>query len=259
MTPEPGCRHLDGGVVPTNRQLVRFGVGFALLLTVLVADGAAAAADRGGRTESSTQALRTCVDRWNQGNMLSWRSQSVRISIRALTANERSRLSLPGHAQRRCTLSLADRPGENTWICRLLDSGAYDCPLVTSDGMPVLKGANTTTNKRGFLTLDAPLAGTHRTLPLAWQHYPHTDGFILPWTPAGTLRPGLSFVGHEGGRCGFFVEHVVPQSAGRCVLSNGAIYEPCFPQHRNFVVHASAACGYPGSRHFVRLFVTARL
>jgi hypothetical protein len=191
--------------------------------------------------------------------MLGWRSRSVRISIRALTATERSVLLLPDHAQRRCTLSLADRPGENTWICRILHSGGYDCPLVTSDGMPVLKDANATTNKRGVLTLDMPLAGTHPTPPLAWQHYPHTDGFILPWTPAGTLRPGLSSVESERGRCGFFVEHVVPQSAGRCVLPNGAIYEPCFPQHRDFVVHGPAACGSPGSRHFVRFVVTARL
>jgi hypothetical protein len=142
--------------------------------------------------------------------MLGWRSRSVRISIRALTATERSVLSLPDYAQRRCTLSLADRPGENTWICRILDSGGYDCPLVTSDGMPVLKDANATTNKRGVLTLDMPLAGMHPTPPLAWQHYPHTDGFILPWTAAGTFRPGLSFVERERGRCGFFVEHVVP-------------------------------------------------
>ena len=249
---------LDDRVVRPDRQLVKFGVGFALLLTVLVAGRAADASSRGGPTDSSAQALRTCVDRWNQGNMLGWQSQSVRISIRALTASERSRLSLAGRAQRRCTVSLAGHPGENTWICRILDSGAYECPLVTSDGMPVLKDPNATTNKRGVLTLDVPVVGTHPTPALAWQHYPHVDGFILPWTPAGTLRPGLSFVGHERGRCGRFVETVVPRAAGRCVLPNGAIYEPCFPQHRDFVVHGSAACGYPGSRRFDRVLVTAR-
>jgi hypothetical protein len=191
--------------------------------------------------------------------MIGWRSRSVRISIRALAARERSVLSLPDHAQRRCTLSLAYRQGENTWICRILDSGGYDCPLVTSDGMPVLKDANATTDKRGFLTLDMPLPGTHRTPSLAWQHYPHTDGFILPWTHAGKLRPGLSFVGRERGRCGFFVEHVVPHSAGRCVRPSGAIYEPCFSQQRDFVVHGLAACGSPGNTQFVRFVITARL
>ena len=190
--------------------------------------------------------------------MIGWRSQSVRISIRALNAREGSVLSLPDHAQRRCTLSLADRPGDNTWICRILDSGGYDCPLVTSDGMPVLKDANGTTDKRGVLTLDMPLAATHATPPLAWQRYPHQDAFILPWTPARKLRPGLSFVGSERGRCGFFVEHVVPHSAGRCVLANGAIDEPCFSQQRAFVVHGVAACGSPGSTQFVRFVITAR-
>lgn len=191
--------------------------------------------------------------------MIGWRSRSVRIAIRALTARERSALSVPDHAQRRCTLSLADRPGKDTWICRILDSGGYDCPLITSDGMPVLKDANAKTDKRGVLTLDVPLAGTHATPPLVWQRFPHTDGFVLPWTRSGTLRSGLHYyAGNEHGRCGVEFEHVVPSSAGRCVV-HAAIYEPCFPRHRKFVVHDLAACGSPGSAQFARFVVTARL
>lgn len=259
----PGTRRagrpLDGETVLLNRQGVRVGAGIAFLLAALVLGSATDASSRGGRAESSAQALRTCVDRWNQGNMIGWPSRSVQIGIRALTARERSVLSLPDHAQPRCTLSLANRPGENTWICRILNSGGYDCPLVTSDGMPPLKDANAKTDKRGVLTLDLPLSNTHATPPLAWQRFPHTDGFILPWTPSGTLRPGLNYYpGTEHGACGVEFEHVVPPSAGRCVVPAGT-YWPCFPRRRKFVVHDLAACGSPGSTQFARFVVTARL
>src|SRR5579864_5815248 len=86
-------------------------------------------------TAAPRQALRTCVDRWNQGNMLSWGSMSVRISIRALTVRERSLVAIPNPGHRRCTLLLAARPGENTLICLIDPVGGYYCPLVTSDGM----------------------------------------------------------------------------------------------------------------------------
>jgi hypothetical protein len=101
--------------------------------------------------------------------MVSWGSMSVRISIRGLGARERSRLSIPNRAQRRCTLSLAGRPGDNSWICRIDTAGGYECPLVTSDGMPPLRNANGTTDHRGVLKLDMSLKGTHATPPLAWQ------------------------------------------------------------------------------------------
>jgi hypothetical protein len=139
--------------------------------------------------------------------MLSWRSMSVRIAIRRLNARERSHLSEPNLGRRRCTLSLAARPGRNAWICFIDRAGGYECPLVTSDGMAPLRNKNGTTDRRGVLRLDVPLEGTHATPPLAWQRrYPHVDGFILPWTRAGKLRRGLSFdqpgrARHLRGRC----------------------------------------------------------
>ena len=195
-------------------------------------------------TAVSSQALRTCVDRWNQDNMVSWASMSVRISIRGLNTRERSVLSIPNPGRRRCTLSLADRPGGNSWICQMDDAGGYDCPLVTSDGMPPLRNANGTTDHRGVLKLDVPLMGTHATPPLPWQRrYPHVDGFILPWTRAGNLRSGLRFVGTDRGFCGGGVEHRVPRSAVRCVDSRSAMIDPCFPQRRYFRAGDVAACG----------------
>ena len=193
--------------------------------------------------------------------MTGWGSKSVKIAVRALTARERSAVSFGDDARRRCTVSLADRPGDNTWICRIGDTGAYDCPLVTSDGMPPLMHVNGTTDKRGVLTLDAPLTATHATPPLAWQRrYPHVDGYILPWTRAGKLRPGLRFAGAERGRCGPWVEHVLPRSGMRCVDSRTYSYsEPCFTQRRNFRAGDIAACSGPGSSTFVRWRISGRL
>lgn len=207
------------------------------------------------------QALRTCVDRWNQNNMVSWGSLSVRISIRALGARERSVLSTGDDAERRCTLSLAGRPGDQALICRIGDSGGYYCPLVTSDGMPPLRRPNGWTDRHGVLKLDVPLKGTHATRPLPWQRrYPHVDGFILPWTRDGKLRPGLRFVATERGACGFWVEHRVPRSGGRCVdRRTYAISEPCFPRLRKFRARDVAACEAPGDTTLVRWVVTRRL
>jgi hypothetical protein len=118
---------------------------------------------------------------------------SVRIAIRGLNARERSNLYEPNPRQRQCTLSLAGRPGDNTWICIIDDAGGYVCPLVTSDGMPPLRNKNGTTDRHGVLKLDVPLVGTHATPPLAWQRrYPHVDGFILPWTRLGARAGGCA-------------------------------------------------------------------
>jgi hypothetical protein len=153
----------------------------------------ATAAQSSDSAASSAQALRTCVDRWNQDNMVSWGSMSVRVAIRGLSARERSILPMPDAARRRCTLSLAGRAGDNTWICQIGIAGGYYCPLITSDGMPVLKNPNGTTDRRGVLKLDVPLKGTHATPPLLWQRrYPHVDGFILPGRAQGSCDPGFA-------------------------------------------------------------------
>lgn len=209
---------------------------------------------------SSAQALRTCVDRWNQDGMVSWGSMSVRISIRGLDAHERGRVSFGDDAQRLCTVSLAGRPGDNTWICRIGASGGYDCPLITSDGMPLLRKPNGTTDHKGVLKLVVPLRGTHPTPPLPWQRrYPHVDGFILPWTRAGKLRPGLRFGVTERGPCVHFVEQIVPRFAVRCIdRRTYGFTDSCFPQRRNFRPGDLAACGAPGDTSFIRWRITGR-
>jgi hypothetical protein len=184
---------------------------------------------------------------------------SVRIAIRPLSPRERGAVSFGDDRRRRCTVSLADRSGDNSWICRIGDSGGYECPLVTSDGMPPLTNSNGRTDRHGILKLDVPLTGTHPTPPLPWQRrYPHVDGFILPWTQGGRLRSGLRFARTERGACGSFVETRVPRSAVRCVDGRTAAYtEPCFPQRRNFRAGDLAACTGPGLTSFTRWQITA--
>jgi hypothetical protein len=234
----------------------------------VVAAGVVATSGYGaGNTRSASpafraQALRICVDRWNQDNMVSWGSMSVRIAIRALDARERSAVSFGDDARRRCTVSLAGRRGDNSLICRMGYAGGYVCPLVTSDGMPPLRHPNGATDHRGVLRLKRPLKRTHATPPLRWQRrYPHADAFIVPWTRAGKLRPGPRFVRtEERGRCGSFVETRVPRSAVRCVDNRTYAWAgPCFPQRRNFRAGDLAACTAPGLTSFVRWRITARL
>jgi hypothetical protein len=209
---------------------------------------------------SSAQALRTCVDRWNQDAMVSWGSRSVRVAVRGLDARERSILSEPHPEQRVCTVSLADKPGDNTWICQIGNSGGYYCPLITSDGMPHLRNPNGMTDHRGVLKLDVPMPGTHPTPALPWQRrYRHVDGFILPWTRAGKLRPGLRFDVTERGPCVHFVEQIVPRSAVRCIDGRTREFsDSCFPRWRNFRAGDLAACGAPGETSFTRWRITGR-
>jgi len=155
------CGPYDPVVYRLRRSILCAAVG---LLVVVLGDGG-----RWGRAPpttvpaaSSAQALRTCVDRWNQDNMVGWGSMSVRIAVRALDVRERGRVSFGNDAQRRCTLSLAGRPGDNSSICRIDEAGGYDCPLITSDGMPPLRNANGRTDRRGVLKLSVALKGDAR-------------------------------------------------------------------------------------------------
>jgi hypothetical protein len=195
--------------------------------------------------------------------MLRWGSMSVEIAIRALTARERSVLSEPNPQERRCTVSLAARLGDNSWICMIETTGGYDCPLVTSDGMPPLASKNGTTDRRGVARLDAPLTGTHATSPLGWQlRYPHVDAFILPWTDGRTLRKGLSFYSTARsrparGECSRGSEQTVAKAALRCFST--VQFDPCFAPVANWDHPGTVvACASPGSMRFSRFVIFRR-
>jgi hypothetical protein len=94
------------------------------------------------------------------------------------------------------------------------------------------------------------------TPPLAWQRYPHVDGFVEPWTSGGTLRAGLRFAGEGRGPC--FVVAETVESGISCVARNGERWDACFPQRRPWRAGDVAACGELGETRFVRWTITAR-
>jgi hypothetical protein len=259
-----------------------------LLVVVLVgysASGHARGTPVATANQIRAQALRTCVDRWNQGNMLGWGPTMVSVAVRRLDPREQAQLGLRGRAPPRCTVSLAVHsprdprtgcsgesvmPGypkscvdkQGTFPCVINTVGGYECPRI-ADGSPPLRNKNATTDKRGVLRLDVPLRGAYAMPPLAWQRrYPHIDGFIDPWTHAGKLRQGLTFdqaggSRHYRGACFRGSEFTFQRSALRCV--SDVQLDPCFGptadwNRRGVVI----ACGSPGWTSFGRFIISRR-
>ena len=262
------------------------GVGCGAERTAGQRDGAdSTPAASASLSPSVAQALRTCVDRWNQANMLGWGPALVSVSVRRLDAARLAEVGLRNPALPRCVVSLATEfrrdprtgcagvatvPGNqrlcvdrsDTSNCVINRFGAYICPTKDTARAP-LRNKNATTNKRGVLKLDVPLAGTHPTPPLAWQRrYPHTDGWIEPWTRSGMLRPGLMFTANfkGGGSCGFASKQTHAKSAVRCVWRGIDIIDPCFPQRTDWQhLGTLVACpGAPGATTIGRFVISRR-
>jgi hypothetical protein len=244
--------------ITVARALFRFLVA-ASLVALVGCRAEKTAREHAARTSlspSAAQALRTCVDRWNQGNMLGWWGPTLaNVSIRRLDADQLAAVGLRDPALPRCTVSLAVHsrrdprtgcsgeavlPGHpkfcvyrrSTYVCIINRFGGYGCPT-NAEGSPPLRHKNATTDKRGVLKLDVPLKGTHATPSLAWQRrYPHTDGWIEPWTPFGKLRPGLRFTStySGGGSCSRGSQETVAKTAVRCLWRGLYQVDPCFPQ-----------------------------
>jgi hypothetical protein len=111
-----------------------------------------------------------------------------------------------------------------------------------------------------MLKLDLSLSGTHAARPLAWQRYPHVDGYIHPWTNAGRLRAGLRLkpwkIGH--GLCYRQSEDIPDKAAITCVVVGGGRTGPCYPQRRHWRTGDIAACAAPADLTFYRFRITAR-
>jgi hypothetical protein len=202
-----------------------------------------------GQKTSATQTLRTCVDRWNQGNMISWGPVPANVAFRRPLARERSNIELS--SRRQCIVAVVF--GRETLTCVLNVSGAYWCPPLHEATGPALK-KNARIDRRGVLVLDRPLKGTHPTPPLAWQRYPHLDGFVEPWTSSGTLRAGLRFKERGRGACVVVDETAV--SGISCLTPDLGRYEACFPQWPNWQAGDVAACGGLGDTRFLRWAIT---
>ena len=203
-----------------------------------------------GHKPPEAQALRTCVDRWNQGNMVGWGPGPANVAFRRPNAKEHSRIELS--SRRLCIV--ATPAGDGTWTCVLSSTGAYWCPPLHEATGPRLP-ENATLDRRGVLELDSPLKGTHPAPPLAWQRYPRVDAYIHPWTSSGKLRPGLRFKGEGRGRC--FIAAETARSAVSCLYPSGGRNDACFPQRRPWRRGDLAACPFgPGSTTFTRWVIT---
>jgi hypothetical protein len=204
----------------------------------------------GAHQAKLTQAVRTCADRWNQGNMAGWGPGPVNVAFRRPNAKEHSTIELS--SSRQCIVGIA--VGDGTWTCVLSTAGAYWCPPLHEATGPRLP-ENGRLNRRGVLRLDSPLDGTHPAPSLRWQRYPHVDGYIHPWTATGKLRAGIHFKGRLRGRCFLAAETV--RSAVSCLYGTGARYDSCFPQRRPWRRGDLAACSVgPGFTTFTRWVIT---
>lgn len=285
----------------TRRTLLCLMLGAAL--AAATACDAKTTSESAQQTSKSTQQLRTCIDRWNQANMVGWGPAFVRVSVRRLDATELAAVGLRNPARPRCVISFAFEsradpqtgcsgrtpvPGKPGWCldrtgtfsCAINPLGAYNCPLIHEPLGPPLTKKNATTDKRGVLKLDVPLKGTHATPRLAWQRYPHTDGWVEPWTRTGDLRRGLRFAARGHGPCFMGSEQTHAKSVLTCrspcrsgsrlpvdrkaaVPCNSpavARFEPCFPSRRDTRRGDLAACGNaPGDTTFVRWTISGLL
>jgi hypothetical protein len=97
-----------------------------------------------GHKTSAAQTLRTCVDRWNQGNMISWGPVPANVAFRRPLARERSNIELSPRQQ--CIVAVDF--GGGTLTCVLTSTGAYWCPPLHEPTGPVLK-KNARIDKRG--------------------------------------------------------------------------------------------------------------
>jgi len=204
----------------------------------------------GGHGTRVTQEVRTCADRWNQSNMIGWGPGPAYVDFRRPNAKERSSIQLSPDKQ--CIVSTP--AGDGTWTCVLSDTGAYWCPPLHEPTGPPLTTRDATMDRRGRLKLDSPLNGTHPARPLAWQRYPHADGFVHPWTPSGSLRPGLRFQGKGRGRC--FVVDETALDGISCLTARGERYDACFPRRLEWHRGDLAACGWVGGTSFTRWTIT---
>jgi hypothetical protein len=235
---------------------VGWHVGAAALAAaaVLVTPGLAA---RGSGAElGSSASLRVCLDRWNQGRMLAWGPSVARLDA-GPPCTLRIAYAYPKNGGTGWCPAFRGHPHyclflSHTLLCRLNIFGAYSCQ--THADSPALRTANATLNRRGHLVLRVRFKGTTPTLPLPWQRkYPHTDGWIHPWTQSGRLRAGLRLIGMLSATCTAISEETITPSALACTSGESILLDPCFPRTARWNDGAIALCPTaPGSTSFIR-------
>lgn len=218
-----------------------------LIPTALIAVACGSGHSTTTAVKPASQALRTCVDRWNQDNMVGYRYDSGRLEVAMVS---------PGHLlglatgvkgrEKRCVLMLGPEKAHPVY-CVLAVGGAFYCPYSPVEG-PRRTTTNATLGKDGRLVLNVSLSGTHAARPLAWQRYPHVDSYVHPWTSTGRLRSGLRLRPWKLGQGGCFsgTEEIPDPAAIQCIGKTMGHTGPCYPQKRHWGPGDVAACGGVG-------------
>jgi hypothetical protein len=135
----------------TSLRTAAWRSGFCLL-------GALLPLASGGDHSSRSQRLRTCVDRWNQGNMVGWGPGPVNVAFRRPNAKEHSSIQLS--SSRVCIVGIA--VGDGTWTCVMSSTGAYWCPpLHEATGPRPVSGAESRSGRvTGRWDIHASTSGT---------------------------------------------------------------------------------------------------
>ena len=170
---------------------------------------------------------------------------SVGVAVRRVKAGEQSRcvVALAVSYKRQTGSRCYDHPvpghsdycfrRSQTYVCVIEHFGAYQCPT-NAEGSRPLRNQNAMVDRRGALTLQVSLGGTRATPPLAWQRYPHVDGFVEPWAAGGTLRPGLRFKGEGRGGCVVVDETALIHALDKGVIAGAGLdvyaEEPSVPR-----------------------------
>jgi hypothetical protein len=230
---------------------MRYRAGIAAAAVLFAAAGATAG------TPPRAQALRTCVERWNEADMRDWGGFTAAwVGVSRL---DRERLLAVGlrFGPRRCVVTVAVGRRQS-WSCVVNRFGAYACPLRHEGDDVPLRHPNARIDSRGRLRASFSLAGTHRPRRLAWQRYPRRDGYVDPWTPAGKLPAGLRFTSTYtgGGGCSAQAEETAAKSAVRCLWRGLYQVHPCFAppgrwNHRGGVVACAQGTGATTFGRFV--------
>jgi hypothetical protein len=160
---------------------------------------------------------------------------------------------------RRCVVMVA-AGARQSWSCVLNRLGAYECPLRHEGDYIPLRRPNARIDGRGVLRPGFSLAGTHGPRRLAWQRYPHRDGYVSPWTRTGRLRAGVRFTSTDsgGGWCWQGAEEMAASAkvAVSCLWRGLYQVNPCFAppgrwNHRGGVVACADGTGATRFSRFV--------
>ena len=213
-------------------------------------------------TNSPVVSVAACADLWNKLNMTNFADTEalvvahgncevrVAYAFRYEAADNllchSAWYKIVGTAPQRC-MSLS-----RSFDCTSNEFDAYVCPPFATQGQRI--SPNAAIGADGALTLAKRSTEVRTSWNLAWlEEYPVVDGFILPWSNSGALRPGLRLSLTVSASCSPVSQAMRLKTALRCVTAGGSIaYDPCFRSDRAASSLPAVVCNTaPGSRMFI--------